>query len=166
MSVSRRLFLAALGVAGVTGGSLARAGDLPHPLVLFDDELKNGFQNGSWAKVQLSVPAGGGKAIRVEGDPWSALVLRHDAFSTEGFTKLTFVINGGKDGNQPLMVRVWSNGKAIDANFTIQPKAKTWAVVEVPLKDINAVGKTIDGIWWQAGGDAYSAYYIARIQFE
>jgi hypothetical protein len=166
MSVSRRLFLAALGVAGVTGGSLARAEDLPHPLVLFDDELKNGFQNGSWAKTQLSVPAGAGKAIRVEGDPWSALVLRHDAFSTEGFTKLTFVINGGKDGNQPLMVRVWSNGKAIDANFTIQPKAKTWAVVEVPLKDINAVGKTIDAISWQGGADPYSAYYIARIQFE
>jgi hypothetical protein len=166
MSVSRRLFLAALGVAGATGGSLARAEDLPHPLVVYDDDLKNGFQNISWARTQLSVPAGGGKAIRVEGDPWSALALRHDAFSTEGYTKLTFVINGGKDGNQPLMVRVWSNGKAIDANYTVQPKAKTWAVVEVPLKDINAVGKTIDAISWQGQGDPYSAYYIARIQFE
>ena len=166
MSVSRRLFLAALGVAGVAGGSLARAGDLPHPLVAFDDELKNGFQNWSWAKTQLSVPAGNGKAIRVEGDPWSALVLHHDAFSTEGYTKLTFVINGGKDGGQGLMIKATAGGKMIDANYTIQPKAKTWAVVEVPLKDLNAAGKTIDGICWQALGDPYSAYYIARIQFE
>ena len=166
MSVSRRLFLAALGVAGVTGGSLARAGDLPHPLVIYDDDLQNGFQNTSWAKVQMSVPAGGGKAIRVEGDPWSALMLRGNAFSTEGYTKLTFLINGGKDGEQPLMVRALAEGKPIDSTYVVKPKAKTWAVVEVPLKDINAVGKTIDGIWWQAGGDAYSAYYIARIQFE
>jgi hypothetical protein len=166
MSVSRRLFLAALGAAGVAGGSLARAGDLPQPLVAFDDELKNGFQNWSWAKTQLSVPAGSGKAIRVEGDPWSALVLHHDPFSTEGYTKLTFVINGGKDGGQPLMIKATAGGKMIDANYAIQPKAKTWAVVEVPLKDINAVGKTIDGITWQAQGDPYSAYYIARIQFE
>jgi len=166
MSVSRRLFLAALGVAGVTGGSLARAGDPPHPLVVYDDELKNGFQNTSWAETQMSVPAGGGKAIRVEGDPWSALMLRRDAFSTEGYTKLTFLINGGKDGEQPLMVRALAEGKPIDSTYIVKPKAKTWAVVEVPLKDINAVGKTIDGIWWQAQGDAYSAYYIARIQFE
>jgi hypothetical protein len=54
----------------------------------------------------------------------------------------------------------------IESNYAIQPKAKTWAVVEVPLKDINAVGKTIDGISWQAQGDPYTAYYIARIQFE
>ena len=166
MSVSRRLFLATLGVAGIAGGSLARAVDLPHPLVAFDDELKNGFQNWSWAKTQLSVPAGSGKAIRVEGDPWSALVLHRDPFSTEGYTKLTFLINGGKDGNQPLMIKATAGGKTIEATYTIQPKAKTWAVVEVPLKDINAVDKTIDGITWQAQGDPYTAYYIARIQFE
>jgi hypothetical protein len=166
MSVSRRLFLAALGAAGVSGGSLARAEDLPHPFVVFDDELKNGFQNMSWAKTQMSVPAGGGKAIRVEGDPWSALMLRGNPFSTEGYTKLTFVINGGKDGEQPLMVRALADGKPIESTYVVRPKAKTWGVVEVPLKDINAVGKTIDGIWWQAQADPYSAYYIARIQFE
>ena len=166
MSVTRRLFLATLGVAGIAGGSLARAVDLPHPLVAFDDELKNGFQNWSWAKTQLSVPAGSGKAIRVEGDPWSALVLHRDPFSTEGYTKLTFLINGGKDGNQPLMIKATAGGKTIEATYTIQPKAKTWAVVEVPLKDITAVDKTIDGITWQAQGDPYTAYYIARIQFE
>jgi hypothetical protein len=166
MSVSRRLFLAALGAAGVSGGNLARAEDLPHPLVIYEDELKNGFQNMSWAKTQLSVPAGGGKAIRVEGDPWSALVLRREAFSTEGYTKLTFVINGGKDGGQPLMVRAWVDGKAIEAKYVVRPKAKTWAIVEVPLKDINAVGKTIDTLVWQAQGDAYTAYYITRIQLE
>ena len=166
MSVSRRLFLAALGVAGVSGGSLARAGDLPHPLVVYDDELKNGFQNWSWAKAQLSVPIVNGKPIRVQGDPWSALALHHEPFSTEGYSKLTFVINGGKDGGQALMIKAMVDGKAIDANYVIQPKAKTWAVVEVPLKDINAAGKTIDTIIWQGQGSVYTPYFITRIQFE
>ena len=166
MSVSRRLFLAALGAAGVAGGGLARAGNLPQPLVAYEDELKNGFQNWSWAKTQLAVPVGNGKPIRVEGDPWSALALHHDPFSTEAYSKLTFIINGGKDGGQMLMVKAMADGKAIEADYVIQPKAKTWSVVEVPLKDINAAGKTIDTIIWQGQGNAYSPYYITRIQFE
>jgi diphthamide synthase (EF-2-diphthine--ammonia ligase) len=93
-------------------------------------------------------------------------VFHHDPFSTEGYSKLTFLISGGKDGGQPLMVRAMAGGKAIEADYVIQPKAKTWAVVEIPLKDINATGKTIDAISWQAQGNPYSAYYIARIQLE
>ncbi len=166
MSVSRRLFLAALGAAGMSGGSLARAGNLPQPLVVYDDELKNGFQNYSWAKTQLSVSVGNGKPIRVEGEPWSALALHHEPFSTEGYSKLTFVINGGKDGGQTLMIKAMADGKAIEADFAIQLKAKTWAAVEVPLKDINAAGKTIDTLIWQGQGAAYPGYYITRIQLE
>jgi hypothetical protein len=64
------------------------------------------------------------------------------------------------------MVKAMADGKAIEADYVIQPKAKTWSVVEVPLKDINAAGKTIDTIIWQGQGDAYSPYYITRIQFE
>jgi hypothetical protein len=166
MSVSRRLFLAALGVASVSGGSLARAGNLPQPLVAYDDELKNGFQNWSWARTQLAVPIGNGKPIRVEGEPWSALALHHEPFSTEGYSKLTFVINGGKDGGQTLMIKAMADGKAIEADFAIQLKAKTWAAVDVPLKDINAAGKTIDTLIWQGQGAAYPGYYITRIQLE
>jgi hypothetical protein len=59
-------------------------------LVVYDDELKNGWQSWSWAKVDLAVPAGGVKPIKVQGEPWSALALHHDAFSTAGYTKLTF----------------------------------------------------------------------------
>ena len=51
MSVSRRLFLAALGVAGVSGGSLARAGTCRIPSSPTMTNLKNGFQNDSWAKT-------------------------------------------------------------------------------------------------------------------
>jgi hypothetical protein len=164
---TRRTFLTMAAATGVVCLSrTARAQALPKPFIVYDDELKNGWQNRSWAKVALSTPAGGSKPIKVEGDPWSALSLYHDAFSTAGFSKLTFFINGGKEGGQHLMVKVMAGGKAIDANFLIQPKVKTWTVVEVPLKELGAEGKMIDGIIWQGQANAFSAFYIARIQFE
>lgn len=161
MNMTRRLFLAALALAGS-----ARAADLPQPLVVYDDELKNGFQNWSWAKTQLSVPVGNGKPIRVEGDAWSALALHHEPFSTKGYSKLSFTINGGTAGGQNLMVRTMVGGKVVETDYVIQPKARTWAVVEVPLKDIDAVDKTIDAVVLQGQGSAYAPYYVTRIQFE
>jgi hypothetical protein len=161
MNIARHLFLVALCAAG-----MARAADLPHPLVVYDDELKNGFENQSWAKTQLSVPVGNGKPIRVEGDAWSALALHHEPFSTAGYSKLSFTINGGGAGGQNLMVRTMAGGKIVETDYVIQPKAKTWAVVEVPLKDIGAADKTIDAILLQGQGSAYAPYYVTRIQLE
>ena len=165
---TRRTFLAL--VAGVSASWFARpafAQAPGKPFVAYDEELKNGWQSWSWAKVALSVASGGSKPIKVEGDPWSALALHHDPFSTAGFTKLTFYINGGAKGGQTLMVKATADGKPIAASeFLLQPKAKTWAVVEVPLKDIGAEGKMLDGFQLQAKETAYSAYYIDRVQFE
>ena len=164
---TRRTFL--MGVAALGASAVVRpamAADLPKPFVVYDDELKNGWQNWSWAKVQLSVPAGGAKPAKVMGDPWSALAMHHDPFSTAGFSKLTFNINGGAEGGQSLMVRVMADGKPVETTYVIKPKAKTWALVEVPLKEIGGADKTIDGICIQAQGEAYSAYYVTRIQLE
>jgi hypothetical protein len=93
-------------------------------------------------------------------------ITYHDAFSTAGFTKLTFYINGGVDGGQSLMIKAMAGGNAIAAEFVIRFKVETRAVVEVQLKDLVAQGKTIESILWQAQGSLYSAYYVARIQFE
>lgn len=164
---TRRTFLTL--ATGLIAGWLVKpvsAQALAKPFVVYDDELKNGWQSWSWAKVALATPTGGSKPIKVSGDPWSALLLHHDAFSTQGFDKLTFYINGGTEGGQSLMIKAMSDGKENASQFVIQPKAKTWAVVEVPLKDIGAQDKTIDGIMWQAQGSAYGAYFITRIQFE
>ncbi|MYM81638.1 hypothetical protein GTP44_06670 [Duganella sp. FT50W] len=162
---TRRTFMAAgLGLATVSLRPSASA--QTQPFVLYDDELKNGWQNWSWAKVELTTPAGGAKPIKVQGDPWSALALHHDAFPTTGYTKLTFVINGGQQGGQELAVKAMVDGKPVEASYFIQPKAKTWSRVEVPLKELGAEGKLIDGIAVQGQANAYNAYFITRIQFE
>ncbi len=140
----------------------------PAPMVIYDDELKNDWQSWSWGvTLQMSVPAGEVKPIKVEGTPWSALDLHHSAISTKGYSKLTFFINGGTDGGQQLMVKVKAaGGTAIDSNYTIAPKVKTWVIVEVPLKDIGADDKMIEDVFIQGGAEAYKPYYITKIQLE
>lgn len=159
--ITRRSMLAAL-AAWLARPALAQN----QPFVMYDDELKNGWQNWSWATVELGVPVSGARPVKVQGAPWSALMLHHEAFATAGYSKLTFAINGGAQGGQTLMIKALADGKAIESNYVIQPKARTWTQVEVPLKDLGADGKTIDGLSWQAQADAYSAYYITRIQLE
>jgi hypothetical protein len=140
----------------------------PAPMVIYDDALKNDWQNWSWGTtLELSVPAGQVKPIKVEGTPWSALDLHHAALSTKGYTRLTFYINGGADGGQQLLVKVKApGGVAIDSTYAIAPKVKTWAMVEVPLKDIGAEDKMIEDIFFQGAAAAYKPYYITKIQLE
>jgi hypothetical protein len=164
MQATRRHLIAAFLSTIVCSGAIAQS--LPNPFVVYDDELKNNWQNWSWAKVQLAAPVGEAKPIKVEGDAWSALSLHHDAFSIEGFSKLTFYINGGAEGGQHLKVAAMIDGKAVPTEFFIEPKAKKWAVVEVPLKELKIPGKQIDGFILQGDANAYKPYYVTRIQFE
>ena len=168
MNLSRRRALASMAsLLTATAAPLSRAQTLPKPFVIYDDELKNGWQNWSWGvKLDLSYPTGGSKPMKVQGDPWSALQLHHDPFSTAGFSKLVFYINGGPEGNQTLTVKASGGGKPLDGSYVIQPKAKTWAIVEVPLKEIGAADKMVDAFLWQAQGEAYKPYFITRIELE
>lgn len=163
MLISRRSLIAS---ATAAVGASALPALAAEPFVAYDDELKNGWQNWSWAKTELSVPAGGAKPIKVEGDPWSALALGHDPFSTAPYTKLTFFINGGIEGGQNLAIKALVDGKAAESNCLITLKAKSWQPASIALKDFAADNKTINGIWFQAQANAYPAYYITKIQFE
>ncbi|MDN4503636.1 hypothetical protein QX776_14580 [Alteromonadaceae bacterium BrNp21-10] len=160
--LKRRLILLCCWLV-VSASSIAQENNA---FVVYDDELKNGWVNWSWADVTLSHPAGGATPIKVEGGPWSALAFHHDAFSIESYTKLSFFINGGLEGGQILAVKLIVDGKAVDSNYIIQPKAKSWLIAEVPLAEIAGDNKMVDGIWFQAQAAALKPYYITRIQFE
>ena len=136
------------------------------PFVVYDDELKNGWANWSWGKVAMSFPAGNAKPIKVEGEAWSALALHHEPFSIEGFSKLTFFINGGVDGGQLLAVKLIVDGKPLESTYLIKPNVKSWQLAEVPLHELGANGSPIDGIWLQTQAEKSAPYYVTRIQFE
>jgi hypothetical protein len=150
----------------MAGGAVAHAQTAPAPVIVYDDALGDGWQNWSWAKVTLQVPAGNVKPIKVEGDPWTALAFHHEPLYTKGYSRITFYINGGVDGGQSVAVKVLVAGKALDSNFVIQPKVKTWSQVSVPLKDIGGQDVNIDGIWFQGQADAYNPYYVDKIKIE
>jgi hypothetical protein len=114
----------------------------------------------------MQVPAGNVQPIKVEGGPWSGLVLHHAPIYTKGYSKITFYINGGVDGGQTLAVKVDVDGKALDKSVLIQPKARTWSPVSVPLKDIGGQDINIDGILIQGQADPTKPYYIDKIQIE
>lgn len=171
MAISRR-GAAALALACIAGAlpvspAYAQAAQAaPAPFVVYDNELKNGWQNWSWAKINMPALSDSLKPLRVEGDAWSALLLHHDAFSTAPFSKLTFYIHGGLEGGQQLSIRAMADGKAIDSNYMIVPKARAWSIVEVALKDLGAENRTIDSLMVVGGNAAYQPYYITRIQLE
>ena len=162
------LSLAALALMGTSAAVHAQTATTPAvvPVVVYNDAMGDGWQSWSWAKVTLQAPAGNVLPIKVEGDPWTALAFHHDPIYTKGYSKITFYINGGVDGGQSIAIKVLVNGKAVDSNYVIQLKAKTWSAVSVPLKDIGGQDVNIDGIWFQGQADAYKPYYVDKIRIE
>ena len=92
---------------------------------IYTDSLQNGWENWSWATVNLSnanpVHAGS-TSISVNSGAWQAFYLHHAAFSTSGYTNLSFWIHGGTFGGQRLQVQALVNGTAQTA-YVLPPLA-------------------------------------------
>jgi hypothetical protein len=148
--------------------STTAAAPAKQPMVIYDDALSPGWDNWSWAKTALSVDIKTDvKPISVQGDPYSALFLHHAPFSTEGYTHLTFFVNGGTVGGQPIAVKAIINDKPVDPGYQIKLNANTWNKVSVPLSEIGAANQMLSGFWLQAmTGQPYPLYYVTMIQLE
>jgi hypothetical protein len=174
ISMHRRHILVGLSLlaSGLFGSAEAQTtpqtAPTKEPMLIYDDVLSPGWSNWSWAKTALSVDIKTDvKPISVEGDPYSALFLHHAPFSTEGYSYLTFFVNGGEVGGQPIAVKAIINDKPVDPGYPIRLNAKTWNKVSVPLAEIGAANQTISGFWLQAmTGSAYPTYYVTLIQLE
>ncbi len=146
-------------------GSAHAAEDPKAVYVVYEDGLKDGWQNWSWAEVTLESPAGNAFPIKVSGEPWTALALAHHDFFIDEFSILSFFINGGLEGNQTLAVKLIRDGQPIESNYVIRPEMKKWSLVEIPLAELGASEGKIEAIWVQAQHEAVSPYYITRIYF-
>ena len=121
--------------------------------VIFDDALQNGWQNWSWAAVDLNQVAtvhGGTKAIAVTVDAWEGLYLAHDAMDSTGFTNLAFWIHGGSGGGQRLQVQAILGTAAQSAWSIPTLPANTWQRISVPLATLSAANALdFTGFWIQ-----------------
>lgn len=131
--------------------------------VVYDDALENGWQNWSWAAVNLANTSpvhSGADSISVSCTNYAALYLHQTAFNSALYTNLTFWINGGT-GNQPLKVQATTNGVAPNAAYFFTPVANAWQQVVIPLSTLGVASvPDMDGFWIQenAAGPAATFY--------
>jgi len=146
----------------------AAAAEPPREMTVYDTALGTGWQNWSWAKTELSVELKGSarKPIKVEAGPWQALYLQHEAFSTTGLRKLSFLIQGSAPEG---VVRVFAlaGGKPIGDGYLVTISNTGWKQVEQPLATLGAEDKVIDGLWVQNASAAdLPRFYVTEIKLQ
>src|SRR5690349_4434775 len=120
---------------------------------IYDEGLAPGWQNWSWAAVDLASTANantGSVSIAVTPAAWSALYLRSaDApVDTHGYLNFTFYVHGGTTGGQTLQVAAVVNDVAQPAVRVASPIAGVWQKVTVPLAALGADDHTdVNGFW-------------------
>ncbi len=149
-----------------SGPSLAQA-NLP----IYTDNLVNGFQNWSWATVNLEnyPPVHSGTySISVTDNGNQALWLERPDFNSSPYASLSFWINGGSVGGQKLQVSGYLDGinQAAYPLGTSLP-ANTWQQISIPLSSLGVADKTnFSGFNIQGNdnGAAQPTFYVDDIQ--
>ena len=135
---------------------------------VYTDALVNGWQNWSWATVNLSNTApvqSGTDSISVSAGPYQALYLHQTAFDSTPYTALVFWINGGSSGGQLLQVQATLNG-ASQSVVTLPPlAANTWQQVTIPLSSLGVQNQPdLDGFWIQdRSGTTQPSFFVDTI---
>lgn len=158
--------LATLCLAGLP--SLARAqSDEP----IYTDSLIDGFQNWSWASVNLAntSPVHSGKnSIAVTAGAWQALYLSsaNRPYHAGLYSAISFSIHGGTQGGQKLQVRALRSGQALPPIAIGPLAANTWTKVSLTLAQLGLTGSTtFDGFWLQdATGGKQPTFYVDDVR--
>ncbi len=151
-------------LVGFVGSVFAQTDQL-----IYSNSLNNGWQNWSWATVDLSNSSPVHSApcsISVTAAGYQALYLAHDPFDTSGYTNLTFWIRGDPVGGQKLQVQAVLNGVAqtIVALPTLSA-TNAWQQITLSLASLGAANKTnMTGFWIQDySGTNAPTYYVDDI---
>lgn len=150
------------------------------PLTVYDDQLRNGFADWSWATHNLGQTAvvhGGTAAASFEPDAWQALFLHRDlGIDTAAYEAVNFWIHGGPGGGQNLTIALavggspTGNGGSALGPFIVggsggSVPAGQWAKVHVPFASLGVTSGTFDGFWLQDGtGGNQAAVYVDDVQ--
>src|SRR5580704_15527429 len=135
--------------------------------VVYADSLENGWVNYSWASVNFSntYPVHSGSySISVSCTNYAALYLHAPAFNSSPFTNLTFWINGGTAGGQPLQVAATLNGSAQTA-VQLSNLTTNWQQITLSLAALGVANASdMDGFWIQNRNNGnISTFYVDDI---
>lgn len=139
-------------------------------LALYTDNLVNGFQNWSWATVNLlgNAPVHSGNyAIAVTDGGNQALAFGRAPFNSSPYANLTFWVSGGSAGGQLLQVRGLLNYQT-QTTLAVAPLpgSNTWRQMTIPLSALGVAGKSnLTGFWIQGrSGNAQPTFYVDDVQ--
>ncbi|HXI83616.1 MAG TPA: alpha-L-arabinofuranosidase [Verrucomicrobiae bacterium] len=135
---------------------------------VYGDSLGTGWQNWSWATVNLnnhSPVHAGANSISVTAAAYQALYLHHDALDSSAYSNLTFWIHGGPTGGQQLQVQALLNGVAQPAVALAPLPSNTWQHITLSLASLGVTNKpNMDGFWIQdTSGTNKPTFYVDDI---
>jgi hypothetical protein len=139
-------------------------------LAIYTGHLVNGFQDWSWASVNLfnnSPVYTNSHSISVtDGQNYQALYLEHPQFDTSLYGNLDFWINGGSSGGQKLQVTAVLDGtnQAYFSLGTLQ--TNVWQHFSIPLSSLGVAHATnCNGFWIQGAiFNSQPTFYVDQIQ--
>ena len=139
-------------------------------LVIYDDSLQNGFQQGySWATVNYDntspVYSGSDSISVTTASSYNALWLYHDNFSTAPYASLSFWINGGASGATGLQVLGVTNSEYVAAYNLPTLPANTWLQFNIPLSALGVSNiANCEGFWFWPTLSGATTFYVDSIQ--
>src|SRR5260221_4096976 len=135
--ISARQYFKVLPAHGSTSGNL----------IVFDDQLNQGFINWSWNSVinfnETSHIYSGAKAISFTPSAWGGLYFHTDSgINTTPYQALTFAAKAGTNGESFAVGVYDSNNKLLHSALSLdgyggQPTSATWKVYNIPLHDMS-----------------------------
>jgi alpha-N-arabinofuranosidase len=137
-------------------------------LSLYTDNLVNGFQNWSWATVNLKAtspaPHSSPYCISVTDAGNQALWFHNQQFNTTPYASLSFWINGGAGGQQIAVIGDLDDADQV--SYPLSPLGTSWQQVTIPLSALgvanqpNCTGFLLKG----TTGSAQPTFYVDDVQ--
>jgi hypothetical protein len=136
--------------------------------IIYDDALENGWQNWSWATVNLANTSpvyNSSDSISVTASNWSALYLDIAATDSSQFTNLTFWINGGTNGGQQVQVQGILGTNAQPAVQIGPLPTNSWQQVTLSMSALGVANQpNFTGFWIQVETtSAVPTFYVDDI---
>jgi hypothetical protein len=149
-------------LAAVAGLALAAAPVGAAVQTIYDNALRNGWQDWGWATrnlAQTAVYESAPDAISWEPDAWAGLYFHSDPgaarLNAADFTAVRFWIDGA-GGNQAVRLVIYQNGAEIGSK-DLTPLPAGWTQMTVSWADLGVTATTFDGVIFQANTAANQA---------
>lgn len=135
-------------------------------LPIYTNHLVNGFQNYSWATVNMAATYGGSNCVSVINTNYQAVYFGHADFPTAPYRALDFWINGGPSGGQPLQVGGPLDGSPPAQYYLGTLHTNVWQHFTIPLSTLGISSATnCSGFWIQeAASGLEPVFYVSAVQ--